>query len=55
MIKAIDVGNEGFGFDAFVTAASDREQLITTGNNMRDAFEILDKGNKGYISLMNLK
>ena len=55
VIAAIDVENAGFGFDAFITAASDREKLITTGNNLRDAFQILDKDNKGYISLLNLK
>ena len=52
MVTCLDVDNDGLvGFDEFVTAASDRHRLIMGENNLKQAFEILDKDKNGAISL----
>ena len=56
VIKAISQNDNGLvGFDEFVTATSDRYRLISGENHMKQAFEILDKGKNGGISMQDLK
>ena len=48
-------GDKKLGFEEFLTAACDRQKLITGENNLEQAFKILDKNQDGKLSLDELQ
>ena len=55
VFKCIDTDKDGkIGFEEFLTAATDRQKLITGENNLKQAFYILDKDKSGKLKLEDL-
>ena len=56
VFKCIDTDGDGqLGFEEFLTAACDRQKLITGQNNLEQAFNILDSDKDGKLSLRELQ
>ena len=56
LIEYLDADKDKrLGFDAFVTAATNRQRLINCNGNLKDAFDILDFDKDGLISMKELK
>ena len=56
VFRCIDTDQDGkLGFEEVLTAASDRQKLITGENYLEQAFDILDKDKDGKITLEELQ
>ena len=56
LVSCLDVDKDKkLGFDEFVTAATNRERLITGEGHLKDAFDILDVDKDGLISIDEFK
>ena len=56
LVECIDMNNDGqVEWDEFMTAATNRYRLIMDEDNLRTAFDILDKDGNGQITLDELQ
>ena len=56
LVECIDMNNDGqVEWDEFMTAATNRYRLIMDEENLRTAFDILDKDGNGQITLEELQ